>query len=341
MKAAVYRGPGDVRIESVPEPVASRPNEVVLAVTKAAICGTDASEWKQGPLIARPPVTLGHEFTGRVVAVGTAVEGLSVGDRVVSGAGISCGRCTQCLRGRTNLCSEYATLGLHANGGLAELVVSPASICVPVPDGCSDEAAAMAQPLAVALHAARRAGIAEGSGCVVIGVGGIGAFVVAAAVAHRAAPLIAVDVDDRRLEIARNLGAHETVDARKGDPRAAIAELTGGGAEIVIEASGAPQGLELALAVAAKGARIVLVGLQAAPRELDLFSLAVREVEVAGTLAHVCAVDLPEAVQILATTPLAETVLDRVIPLDALVEEGLRPLAEGTARGKIVVDVRA
>src|SRR5882672_12259977 len=102
MKAAVYRGPGDVRIESVPEPVASGPNEVVLAVTKAAICGTDTSEWKHGPLIARPPVTLGHEFTGRVVAVGPAVEGLTVGDRVVSGAGISCGRCTQCLRGRTN-----------------------------------------------------------------------------------------------------------------------------------------------------------------------------------------------------------------------------------------------
>jgi len=341
VKAAVYRGRGDVRIESVPEPDAPGRDEVVLAVTRGAICGTDASEWKHGPLLARPPVTLGHEFTGRVVAVGAGVEELTPGDRVVSGAGISCGRCDHCRRGRTNLCSQYATLGLHVNGGLAELVTSPASICLPVPAGCSDEAAAMAQPFAVALHATRRAAVEAGSSCVVIGVGGIGMFIVAAAVAHGAAPLIAVDVDDRRLEIARGLGAHATVDARDVDPLAAVAELTGGGAEIAIEASGSPQGLELALSAAGKGARIVLVGLQSAPRELDVFSLAVREVEVVGTLAHVCAVDLPEALQLLATTRLAQSVLDRVIPLDALVEDGLRPLAEGTARGKIVVDVTA
>jgi len=341
VRAAVYRGRGNVRIESVPEPGTPARDEVVISVGRAAICGTDASEWKHGPLLARPPVTLGHEFTGRVVEVGAGVEGFVVGDRVVSGAGISCGRCAQCRRGRTNLCSQYATLGLHLDGGLAELVSSPASICRPVPEGCSDVAASMTQPLAVALHATRRAGIEDGSTCVVIGVGGIGTFIVAAAVAHGATAVIAVDVDDRRLELARSVGANEAIDARGGDPLAALAELAGGGAGIVIEASGTPQGLELALAAADKGARVVLVGLQSGPRELDVFSLAVRELEVVGTLAHVCAVDLPEAVQLLATTRLAETVLDRVILLEELVDEGLRPLANGTARGKIVVDVSA
>ena len=128
---------------------------------RAAICGTDASEWDHGPILCRPGVVLGHEFVGtRRRASATSVTGLRVGDRVVSGAGISCGHCLWCLRGRTNLCAEYRTLGLQVDGGLAEYVTSPASICRLVPDACDDDAAAMTQPLAVALHALSR--VAQG-----------------------------------------------------------------------------------------------------------------------------------------------------------------------------------
>ena len=93
MKAAVFHGPHDVRIEDVAEPADPANDEVVLEVLRAAICGTDASEWDHGPILCRPGVVLGHEFVGRVAAVGAGVEGVRVGDRVVSGAGISCGRC--------------------------------------------------------------------------------------------------------------------------------------------------------------------------------------------------------------------------------------------------------
>ena len=156
MKAAVYYGRGDIRIESMPEPSNPRPGEVVLEVTRAAICGTDSSEWAHGPMLTRPPVTLGHEFVGRVVSIGDEVTGLSQGDRVVSGAAVSCGHCEWCRAGRTNLCSTYLTLGLQLNGGLAQLSVHTGAVCRQVPESCSDEAAAMAQPLAVALHALRR-----------------------------------------------------------------------------------------------------------------------------------------------------------------------------------------
>ena len=125
-------------------------------MSKAALCGTDSAEWAHGPLLARPPVVLGHEFTGRGGRGGAAVSRFPAGTRVVSGAGISCGRCEWCAAGRTNLCASYQTLGLHRDGGLAELVLSPAAICQAVPDGLDDVGAAMAQPLAVALHAARR-----------------------------------------------------------------------------------------------------------------------------------------------------------------------------------------
>src|SRR4029077_19463726 len=128
-----------------------------------------------------PGVVLGHEFVGRVIDVGSGVTTFRVGERVVSGAGISCGRCAWCLRSRTNLCAEYRTLGLQVDGGLAELVTSPAAICRVVPEECSDDAAAINQPLARALHALSRVGQRPDESVAVIGAGGIGSFIVAGA----------------------------------------------------------------------------------------------------------------------------------------------------------------
>lgn len=339
MKAAIYNGPRDIRIETVPDPKAPAPKEMVLEVVRAAICGTDSAEWDHGPILARPPVVLGHEFVGRVLAVGSEVQDFRPGDRVVSGAGVSCARCEWCRAGRTNLCAEYRTLGLHLNGGLAELVTTPAAICRAVPDVVDDDAAAMAQPLAVALHAVRRSGVREGEACVVIGAGGIGAFIVAGAAAQGAHPLIAVDVDDQRLQTARLLGAHDTVNARERSMPEAILSLTDGeGAHVIIEASGTPGAPAQAIDAVRRGGRILLVGLQAAPRELNLLSMTVCEINMATTLAHVCDVDLPESLDLLARTNVAKVVLDRVIPLDLLVDEGIRPLVDRTARGKIVVN---
>lgn len=340
MKAAVYHGPGDIRIESVAEPGDARDGDLVIEVARAAICGTDSSEFVHGPLLARPPVVLGHEFVGRVVDVGPGADAFAIGDRVVSGAGISCGECDWCRTGRTNLCAEYRTIGLHVDGGLAEYVRSPGFVCRQVPDRVSDDAAALAQPLAVALHAVRRSDLQSGQACAVIGVGGIGAFIVAAAASRGASPLIALDIDDARLETARALGAHVAVNVREHSLADAILEQTAGeGAHVVIEASGAPAGPAAALAGARRGGRVLIVGLQAAPRELDLFSCTVREVDLVTTLAHVCDVDLPDALELLASSRVAEVVIDRVIVLDELVEDGIRPLAEGSARGKIVVEV--
>ena len=353
MRAAVYHGRGDVRVDEREEPDAPGPGELVLEVLRASICGTDASEWAHGPILvplyAPHPVTrhvgplvLGHEFVGRVTATGEEVEGVAVGDRVACGAGVSCGACDWCRAGRTNLCEHYYTLGLHADGGLAELVTAPVTICRPVAASVSDDAAALAQPLAVALHALRRSAASPDERLVVIGVGGIGAFVVAAAAARGIKQITAVDVEQHRLDAARRLGATTVVDALARDPVAAIlAESDGEGAHVVIEASGAPSAPATALAAARRGGRVVLVGLQAAPRELDLVSVTVREVDILTTLAHVCDVDFPEALEILARTDLAAQVLDRVIPLEALVEEGLRPLAERSVGGKVVVDPRS
>lgn len=352
MKAAVYHGTRDVRIETVSDPEAPGVTEVVLEVLRAAICGTDVSEYLHGPHFTplgerHPasghlgPMIIGHEFVGRIVDVGAGVEGLAVGQRVVPGAGMWCGRCEWCRAGRTNLCASYYTLGLNANGGLAALVKAPARMCRPVPEPCGDDAAAMAQPLAVALHAVRRSGATAGQTVALMGVGGIGAFIVAAARARGLGPIVAIDIDDDRLSRAAVLGAAVVVNARREDPLARLLALTGGaGVHVFVEASGAPNGPALALEATRRGGQVLLVGVQGEPRPLDLRDMVLREVSVATTAAHVCAVDLPESLDILSTGDLAATVLDRVIQLDALVPEGLLAMAEGRARGKIVVDPR-
>ena len=339
MRAAVFHGPRDVRIENVPDPRAPAAGEVVLEVIRAAICGTDASEWDHGPILCRPGVVLGHEFVGRVVALGAGVTDVRVGDRVVSGAGISCGHCYWCVRGRTNLCAEYRTLGLQVDGGLAEYVTSPASICRLVPDACGDDAAAMTQPLAVALHALSRVAQAPDETVAVIGAGGIGSFIIAGA-SRRAVEgrVVAVDIDADRLATASALGASETVDATGRDLSDLLLELSGGvGFDIVIEASGAPHAPAAAIAGARRGGRVLLVGLHGEPRAINLTPMILREIDIFTTVAHVCDSDIPAALEVLAGSDVAAVTVGPRISLDALVEDGLRPLAERRAAGKILV----
>ena len=352
MRAAVYYGPHDVRVESVPDPPEPSPGEVQLAVSRAAICGTDASEYAHGPLHVplkaphrvsghRGPLVLGHEFAGRVVARGAGVTNLEIGARVACGAGISCGVCAWCRGGRTNLCDDYFTLGLQAPGGLAERVNAPAGICFELPDSCSDASAAIAQPVAVALHAVRRSGVDSSQTLAVIGVGGIGAFIVAAAAALGVRAIIAADLQAPRLATARALGAHSLIDACESEVATAILAVTEGqGADVVVEASGAPEAPAAALAAVRRGGRVLLVGLQPAPCALDLHSATLREVELVTTVAHVCDDDLPAALELLATNELASLTIDREIALTDVVDAGLRALLETRATGKIVVDPR-
>jgi threonine dehydrogenase-like Zn-dependent dehydrogenase len=339
VRAAVFHGPRDVRVETVPDPAAPAADEVVLEVIRAAICGTDASEWDHGPVLCRPGVVLGHEFVGRVADLGDDVTSVRVGDRVVSGAGISCGHCFWCLRRRTNLCAEYRTLGLQVDGGLAEYVTSPASICSRVPDTCDDDAAAMTQPLAVALHALSRVAQRPDESVAVIGAGGIGSFIIAGA-SHRAVEgrVVAIDIDAERLATASDLGASETMDATGLDLSELLLELSDGvGFDVVIEASGAPHAPSAAIAGARRGGRVLLVGLHGAPREIDLTRTILREIDIVTTVAHVCDSDIPAALELLAGTDIAAVTAGPRIPLEALVEDGLRPLAERRAPGKILV----
>lgn len=350
MKVALYYGPGDVRVEEreEPTPVAG---EVLLRVTRSGMCGTDASEWKSGPLIFpvhaphsvsghHGPLVLGHEFIGEIAEVGVDVVGWSVGDRVASGAGVSCGQCPRCAEGRTNLCQRYVTLGLNRDGGMAEVVAVPASTLVAIPDGLSDDHAGLAQPLAVGLHAARRSGVSSGDTVVLIGAGAIGTFVLAGLKHLVDATVIVVDFEGARLDRARKVGADHTVPV-DGDTDAAVRDLVGPfGADSVIEASGAPGQINRAASWTRRGGTLLQVGLPSKPEEVNIHHVVMSEITVQTTLAHVCGQDLAPALQILESTDLADQLLEGVFPLEQLPQQ-LNRLASGEIQGKVLFDPRS
>jgi (R,R)-butanediol dehydrogenase/meso-butanediol dehydrogenase/diacetyl reductase len=347
MRAAVLYAPHDLRVEERPEPEC-RPGEVIIEVTYNGLCGTDATEYTKGPLMVPlelphtgsghvGPTILGHEFVGVVVDAAPDVRTWA-GRRVASGAGVSCGTCDWCRRGRTNLCARYYTLGLSTHGGLAQFVAAPASTLRPIPEDCADIDAALAQPLAVGLHAVSRAGVRPGDSVAILGAGAIGSFVLAGLAGHDG-PVVAIDIDSDRLDTARALGATDTRLVDAGASPDELRALFPEGVGVVIESSGVPGSAQRAFALAARGGTVLLVGLTKQPQPVDLADLVLREVDVHTTVAHVCDADLPVALDLLARRPLSPIVLDGVVPLGGVLDAFNR-LAAGAARGKILVDSR-
>lgn len=348
MRAAVFHGRGDVRIEERPTPIAVE-GQALVRVLRSGICGTDATEFKAGPImfpIERPhpksghvgPLVIGHEFVGEIVDLpGGPVGGLHVGSIVASGAGVACGACQRCQQGRTNLCERYVTHGLNIDGGLAEYVAVATSTLVEVPTECALDHAGVAQPLAVGLHAARRARAADGDRIILFGAGAIGTFILAGLVSLVEADITVVDFAGERLDRALRLGATRVVPVDDGTVDA-LREIVGAqGADVVVEATGAPGQLGRALDLVRQGGTILEVGLPSKPQELDVHRLVLSEVTIATTVAHVCGEDMAPALDILARTNLGDELVEAVLPLDEVAHQ-LGRLAAGEIRGKVLFD---
>lgn len=353
MRAAVFHGREDIRVEDAQDP-ACGPEDLVLEVTAVGICGTDGHEFDSGPHMfpihrEHPgsehvgPMIPGHEFTGVVTQIGHAVDGFSVGDVVASGAGISCGTCIQCRRMRTNLCEQYSTVGLQRNGALAEYVAVPAATCLQVgPYGLTPDAAALAQPMSIAVHAMRRGRLAADDQALIVGAGGIGAFLTFAATSTTEEVAV-VDLDQQRLKIADTLGAKRCLQTGDADQAAEQVRDWGMDPTVVYEVSGTAAGLRTALSILPRGGRLVLVGLQGAPVEWDVRTLSLVEHEVIGTNAHVCSVDMPTSLELLASrqAPWSD-IAPIALSLDELVEAGITPLVEGrSTQIKTLIDPQA
>ncbi|HMC18204.1 MAG TPA: L-threonine 3-dehydrogenase, partial [Gemmatimonadales bacterium] len=255
------RAPG-LKVTTVPKP-SPGPGEVLIAVRHAGVCGTDLhiadwNAWAAGRL--RPPLVVGHEFAGEIVAVGGGVAELRTGQLVTAEGHIVCGHCSQCRTGNSHICKNTRIIGVDRDGAFAEYIAMPATNVLPL-DGIPTTVGAVMDPMGNAFHTVLTADI-PGSTVFVVGCGPIGCFAVGIARAAGAAKVIASDVNTKRLALAKQMGAHVTIDATRDDVvRAVLAETAGEGADVVCEMSGVPSALHQAFAAVRLGGRVQLLGI--------------------------------------------------------------------------------
>ncbi len=260
MNALVLHAVGDARLEQIPKPEPT-PGEVLVRVGFCGVCGSDIPRtFVKGTY--HFPTVCGHEFAGTVEACGAEIEDYKPGDRVVVFPLLWCGKCDSCELGNYVQCSDYDYYGSRRDGAFAEYVAVPPQNLVPVPDGVSMEAASMAEPAAVALHAVKRAGgNLVGESVVIFGAGPIGLMAAQWARMMGAKQVIIFDLIPEKLAMANKLGFDLAFNARDGDPVEKVNSLTGGkGAEVCIEAAGVPITLTQAIAAARVNGRVVNMG---------------------------------------------------------------------------------
>jgi L-iditol 2-dehydrogenase len=283
------RGEGNVALRELPQPRPG-PGQVLLAVRAAGICGTDLHIY-HGEFRTEPPVVLGHELAGEVVAIGEEVTRIAVGDRATTETYFHlCGSCRFCRGGQPNLCPERRSIGSGVDGGFAPYVVVPEGNIHYLPDHLTYQEAALSEPLACVVHGALELPkVTPGDVAVVAGPGAIGLLTLQVARAAGAAVIVlGTGADHRRLALAQELGATRAVDVDDENPIPIVRDLTGGwGADIVFECSGAgPAALSL-LDHARRGGQYAQIGLFGKPVAWDLDQVCMKELRVTGSNASV------------------------------------------------------
>ncbi|MPS94149.1 2,3-butanediol dehydrogenase [Comamonas sp.] len=346
MKALKWHGARDLRLEII-ERRPLKAAEIRIEVAYCGICGSDMHEYLHGPdsipvHVPHPlsgsvaPIVIGHEFCGTVVEVGADVTGLGIGDRVAVEPEYRCGHCIYCRSGRYNLCESMGFVGLMGDGGMAEEAVVPAYMAHVLPPSLDFRQAAVAEPAAVALQGLRTSGLRPGDDCVIFGMGAIGLLLVMMARHHAAGRIIAVDVDVRRLDLARKVGASDTVDASQDDAVLQVRELTDGvGVPVSFEAVGRPETLQGALGVLSKGGEAVLLGLMPEAR-IDTFDLVNRELRITTSVGYRGL--YPELLALMASGVVdAGRIVTHTVSLEAAITDGFELLASAGDAIKVLV----
>src|SRR4051794_33624947 len=286
MRAVVVEGPNRVSYREVRAPTAG-PHDVLVQSREAGLCRTDI-EMMTGvftdPRWVRFPVIPGHEWAGTVVEVGSDVESVEVGDRVVCEGFVVCHRCRRCRSGETQWCERIEALGFTRPGGYAELVAVPEQVVHRLPEHVSFDAGVLVEPASVVLRGLEKAGPQPGEAVGVIGVGTLGALAIALLRLHAPARIVAYGVREEELELARQLGATETVLVPSGDADAQL--------DLVVETAGAPVAVELATQLVRPAGRAVLLGIAGEGRTLTLPSdlLVGKDMALIGSIAYPAAV---------------------------------------------------
>jgi (R,R)-butanediol dehydrogenase/meso-butanediol dehydrogenase/diacetyl reductase len=276
VKAAVFYGEKDVRIEDVDNPPPGR-GEVLVSPVYCGICGTDVDAWNRG--MYAPGVVLGHEFSARVVECGPGVEGWRPGDTVVANSVIPCRACSFCAEGRYSLCDNVKMPGITVNGGLAELVTVPADSLLKVTDCAVVRETALTEPLAVVLHGFNliKGRWELGYKALVMGAGTLGLLGMQVAVAAGASFVAVSEPNSTRRDIATALGADLVNDPSKSNAWVEFGEKAGHLPDLVVECSGSPHAAAETFSLARKGGTILVLGISEEPVEADFMMAVLNE----------------------------------------------------------------
>jgi len=348
MRAAVFHGNQDLRLEDVPEPRTGT-GEVKLRVLYNGICGSDLHEYYHGPLTTRTtphpltgiknPVILGHELCGEVVEVGAGIEDLEIGDRVAVEPVETCGACMYCTSGQYNHCGLLAFHGYNrGSGGLAQFSVVKRSMAHKLPQTMTGQQGALIEPMAISYRTAERCGVEAGQTVVVHGGGPIGIGVYFT-LNRRGVRVIMVDPSPQRRASLQKLGVKTVLDPRDGDVVSAIKDLTGGrGADTSVDAAGVPVAFKAALLSTAVGGKLIVVAIHTQPLQVAPIDMLMTEVEISGIALSNNTFPSVIAEMSSGTYPTAGWV--ETIPFDRLISDGFERLHRQEGM-KILVDVGA
>ena len=324
-KASLLHGPKDLRLqESTLEP--PDPIELQIAIRATGLCGSDLhyyQHYRNGDIQVKEPLSLGHESSGVVTLIGSQVEGFNVGDRVALEVGLPCEECERCREGRYNICQHLrfrssAKASPHFQGMLQDRINHPASWCHKLPDLVSFDVGAILEPLGVAIHASRRAQIAQESSTLVFGAGAVGLLCAAMAKVAGSSHVVIADIQPERVKFATQYSfAHEglTVPPKRGqtiDERLQIAKETAasvteklpngtgstGGFDVVLECTGVEACTQAAIYATRPGGKVVIVGMGNPVQTLPISAAAHREVDILGTFRY--ANTYPQAIELVS-----------------------------------------
>lgn len=271
MKALTLHGKRDLRYVESEEPIIEKNDEVIIKVKAAGICGSDLSRYaKLGPYIEG--MVWGHEFSGEVVAIGSDVRHVKIGDRVAGCPTLYCGKCESCKKGLLSQCKKLTVIGARHPGAFAEYVKLPAENVLPIPETIDFDTAAFIEPSAVVAHGFYRTAIQPGSDVAVMGCGSIGLLAVQWAKIFGASKVYAIDIDHQKLNIAKEVGADAVIHSAEKSVYEQLMDLTdGNGVDLVIESAGSPVTSAQVFALAKKRGQVLFLGIPYSDVNIERF----------------------------------------------------------------------
>ncbi|MBM4429158.1 MAG: zinc-binding dehydrogenase [Chloroflexi bacterium] len=338
MKAAVFRGIGEIEIADVPLPEPG-PGEVLVQVHYCGVCGTDIEAYQTG--MYEPGLVIGHEFAGEIVAVGRGVSGWALGDRVTADNVLPCGQCDFCRAGRPILCQQVLSPGVTLDGGMAEYVRLPVQLLHRLPPQVSTRQGALVEPLSIAVHGVSSSALKIGDRVLVLGAGPIGLLTLQCALLAGARQVLVAEINPTRSALARQLGAAAVFHPQQHNLAVELpAHTEGRGPEVVFVCTPAPAAYQEALSLVRRGGQVFVLGLCVEPVPTDFMSLVLGELEIrGGYLGHGA---FPAALDYIAQRRvLVEPLISHEIELDDVVSRGIEEcLRPDTEAVKVLVRLK-